>query len=69
SHRLVELGMTPRNAVLTIYLATGTTGIGALLLYRVRDASGAALIAALIGCVLAIVAILETAGRRNANRE
>lgn len=65
SHRLVEVGMQPRNAVLTIYLATATTGIGALLLYRVRDESGAVLIAALIACVLAIIAILETAGRRN----
>jgi len=65
SHRLVELGLKPRNAVLTIHLATLTTGLGALLLYRVSDWSGALLIVALICCVLAIVAILETVGRRS----
>ncbi|MGE3315210.1 MAG: MraY family glycosyltransferase [Planctomycetaceae bacterium] len=65
SHRLVEMGLRPRNAVLTIHLATLTTGLGALLLYRVADWSGALLIVALICCVLAIVAILETVRRRN----
>jgi len=69
SHRLVELGLKPRNAVLTIHLATLTTGLGALLLYRVPDWSGAWLIIGLIVCVLAIVAILETAGRRNNHSE
>ena len=64
SHRLVELGLKPRHAVLTVHLATLTTGIGALLLYRVQSWTGAGLIMTLIGCVLAIVAILETAGRR-----
>lgn len=65
SHRLVELGLPPQRAVLTIYLATLTTGLGALLLYHVRGWSGALLIVAFIGCVLAIIAILETAGRNN----
>lgn len=69
SHRLVELGLKPRSAVLTIHLATLTTGLGALLLYRVADWSGALLIIALIVCVLAIVAILETAGRRDNHSE
>lgn len=64
SHRLVELGLKPRNAVLTIHLATVTTGLGALLLYRVPDWSGAVQIVLLILCVLAIIAILETTGRR-----
>ncbi len=68
SHRLVELGLRPRNAVLTIHLATLTTGLGALLLYRIADFSGALLVISLILCVLAIVAILETAGRRNNDR-
>jgi len=69
SHRLVELGLQPRNAVLTIHLATLTTGLGALLLYRVTGWTGAVLIALLIGCVLAIVAILETTGRRSLNAQ
>jgi UDP-GlcNAc:undecaprenyl-phosphate GlcNAc-1-phosphate transferase len=64
SHRLVELGLTRRNAVLTVHLATLTTGLGALLLYRVSDWSGAAIVIALVFCVLAIIAILETVGRK-----
>lgn len=68
SHRLVEFGLKPRDAVLTIHLATLTTGLGALLLYRIPDWSGALLVVALIACVLAIIAILETVGRKN-NRD
>ena len=63
SHRLVELGMTKGQAVLTIYLATATCGLGALLLHEV-DALGAVVILALVACTLVLVAILETAGRR-----
>ncbi|MEP3479318.1 MAG: MraY family glycosyltransferase [Fuerstiella sp.] len=65
SHRLVELGLRPSRAVLTIHLATLMTGIGALLLYRVNDWSGAWLIIALIACVLILISILETVGRRS----
>ncbi|MFP6765040.1 MAG: MraY family glycosyltransferase [Planctomycetaceae bacterium] len=63
SHRLVELGLKPRNAVLTVHLATLTTGFGGLLLYHVPDWNSAAIVAGLIFCVLLIIAILETAGR------
>ncbi|RMG41093.1 MAG: undecaprenyl/decaprenyl-phosphate alpha-N-acetylglucosaminyl 1-phosphate transferase [Planctomycetota bacterium] len=63
SHRLVELGLSPRNAVMTIHLATLTTGLAGILLYRVPDWTSALLIGALVLCVLAIVAILETAPR------
>jgi len=62
SHRLVELGMTKGQAVLTIYLATATCGLGALLLHQVK-ASGAWIILLLVGCILVLVGILETAGR------
>ena len=65
SHRLVEMGLKPRDAVLTIHLATLTTGLGALLLFRVDDWAAAFLVVALIASVLAIVAILETVGRKN----
>ncbi|MCP4175399.1 MAG: undecaprenyl/decaprenyl-phosphate alpha-N-acetylglucosaminyl 1-phosphate transferase [Fuerstiella sp.] len=65
SHRLVELGLRPARAVLTIYMATLMTGLGGLLLYKVADWTGAWLIIALIGCVLSIVSILETVGRRS----
>jgi UDP-GlcNAc:undecaprenyl-phosphate GlcNAc-1-phosphate transferase len=64
SHRLVELGLSRKYAVLTVHLATLTTGLGALLLYRLRDWYGASLVVVLILCVLAIVYILETVGRR-----
>jgi UDP-GlcNAc:undecaprenyl-phosphate GlcNAc-1-phosphate transferase len=63
SHRLVDLGLTKSQAVLTIYLTTATCGLGALLLHRV-DATGAVLIILLIGCVLGLIAILESTARR-----
>ena len=63
SHRLVELGMSKTQAVLTIYLATATCGWGALLLHQVNLA-GACVVLLSVGCVLLLVAILETAGRR-----
>ena len=65
SHRLVELGLKPANAVLTIHLATLMTGLGGLLLYKVEDWTGAFLIIAMIFCVLSLVSILETVGRRS----
>jgi UDP-GlcNAc:undecaprenyl-phosphate GlcNAc-1-phosphate transferase len=63
SHRLVELGMTRPQAVLTIYLTTATCGLGALLLHQV-DTAGAVVVLLLVACILLIVAILETVGRR-----
>ena len=67
SHRLVELGMKPAHAVLTIHLTTVMTGLGGLLLYKVPDWTGAILVIALIFCILAVIAILETVGRRSVN--
>lgn len=64
SHRLVDMGMTKGQAVLTIYLTTATCGLGALLLHQV-DESGAWIILLLIGCVLTLIGVLETTGRRN----
>ncbi len=63
SHRLVELGLSKTQAVLTIYLLTATCGLGALLLHEV-DRVGAVLIVLLVACVLVLIGILETAGRR-----
>ncbi len=63
SHRLLGLGMTRLQVMLTIYLATATTGLGALLLHQV-DAFGAGVILLLVTCVLLLVAILEAAGHR-----
>ncbi|HMC12456.1 MAG TPA: MraY family glycosyltransferase [Pirellulaceae bacterium] len=68
SHRLVDLGLTKPQAVLTIYLMTATCGLAALLLHRV-DATGAVLIIMLIACVLGLIAILETTARRTIRRD
>jgi UDP-GlcNAc:undecaprenyl-phosphate GlcNAc-1-phosphate transferase len=62
SHRLVDLGLTKTQAVLTVYLTTATCGLGALLLHRV-DWVGAVLIVLLISCVLSLIALLETTAR------
>jgi UDP-GlcNAc:undecaprenyl-phosphate GlcNAc-1-phosphate transferase len=68
SHRLVELGLSKSQAVLTIYLTTFTCGLGALLLHRV-DWLGALLIGLQVVCVLLLIAILESTARRNRNGE
>lgn len=63
SHRLVDLGMTKKQAVLTIYLATATCSLGALILPRV-DMVGAVLVVLSTLCVLALVGVLESVGRK-----
>jgi UDP-GlcNAc:undecaprenyl-phosphate GlcNAc-1-phosphate transferase len=63
SHRLVDLGLTKGQAVLTIYLTTATCGLGALLLPRVALV-GTIVVVLMIVCVLALIAILEAAPRR-----
>lgn len=63
SHRLVELGMSRAQAVMTIHLITLTTGLGGLLLYQVEGWPGALLVMQLVLCLLAVIAILETAAR------
>lgn len=63
SHRLVELGMSKAQAVLTIYLMAATCGLGALLLHQVNT-FGAMVIGLLVACVVCLIAILEAAGRR-----
>lgn len=64
SHRLVELGLSKTQAVLTIYLTTATCGLGALLLHQV-DLFGALVIVLLIVFVLLLIAILESTRRGN----
>ena len=66
SHRLVDLGLTKTQAVLTIYLTTATCGLAGLLLHQVNGA-GAVLIVLLVVCILAVIAIIETAARRKVN--
>ncbi len=63
SHRLVERGLSRRLAVLTIYLATATTGLVATLLPG-ADLRRTFTIGAVVLMVLAIVAILEAPLRK-----
>jgi UDP-GlcNAc:undecaprenyl-phosphate GlcNAc-1-phosphate transferase len=63
SHRLVERGLSKGQAVLTIYLATLTCGLAALLLHQL-NVVGAAIVLLIVVCTLALVAILESANRR-----
>ncbi len=58
SHRLVQRGMSPTNAVLTIYLATAATSLGAILLPK-SSWPMASLVLAQCLCVVLIIAILE----------
>jgi len=58
SHRLVRRGLSPRGAVLTIYLATAATGLPAIALARV-DWTTAILLLVQCACVVAMIAILE----------
>ena len=64
SHRLVDRGLSRRFAVLTIYLATATTGLAATLLPG-ADLRRTITIAVMVLMVLAIVAILESPLRKN----
>ncbi len=64
SHRLVEMGLQPTSAVLTVHLTTITTGLAGLLLFHVPGWTEALLVLAIVACVIALIAILETAGRR-----
>ncbi len=60
SHRLLRRGMSPRRTVLTIYLATAATAIGASLLPHVNRVGAALVFAQTLGIVL-IIALLESA--------
>ncbi|TWT39161.1 glycosyltransferase family 4 protein [Blastopirellula retiformator] len=64
SHRLVELGFTKTQAVLTIYLMTATCGFGAVLLHRV-DWIGAVVVMLMVFCVLALIGVIESTARRS----
>jgi UDP-GlcNAc:undecaprenyl-phosphate GlcNAc-1-phosphate transferase len=59
SHRLKNCGLTDTQTVLTLYLATLCTSLGAIFLYQV-NLTGAILIFFQTIMILAIIAILET---------
>jgi len=64
SHRLKRHGLTDTQTVLTLYLATLATGLGATFLYQV-NLVGVVLIFTQTIMVLAIIAILETTTRND----
>jgi UDP-GlcNAc:undecaprenyl-phosphate GlcNAc-1-phosphate transferase len=61
SHRLKRRGLTETQTVLTLYLATLCTGLGATFLYQV-DLTGAILVFIETVMILAIIAIFESTG-------
>jgi len=68
SHRLVKRGMTPRGAVLTIYLSTAATGLPAIILPTV-DWPIAVLLLLQCLAVVAMIAILEHTPHPNPERK
>lgn len=63
SHRLVALGLSKPQAVLTIYLTSTACGLGALVLPQV-NLFGAIVVMLVIACLLCVIAILEITARR-----
>jgi len=59
SHRLVELGLSRTQAVLTIYLVTGTCGLASILLTHVGIWQ-AMMVIGIVACMLLLVIILES---------
>jgi UDP-GlcNAc:undecaprenyl-phosphate GlcNAc-1-phosphate transferase len=64
SHRLKRRGLSDRQTVLALYLATVCTGLGATFLYQV-DLAGAVLIFIQTFLILAIIAILESTAKND----
>jgi UDP-GlcNAc:undecaprenyl-phosphate GlcNAc-1-phosphate transferase len=69
SHRLTALGMSPKQAVLTIYLVTFCTGIGAAFWHRVSTV-GSLLIFTQAAAIIGLIIILEiTAAKKQIEAE
>jgi UDP-GlcNAc:undecaprenyl-phosphate GlcNAc-1-phosphate transferase len=61
SHRLVALGLSRVQAVLTIYLVAATCGLASILLTRVQVDS-AIMVLGIVFCMLSLIVILESTG-------
>ena len=59
SHRLVELGMTPRQAVEFIFLVAAVTGLGGALLSQVGVLGTLVILAQMTGIFLLIVFLMN----------
>jgi UDP-GlcNAc:undecaprenyl-phosphate GlcNAc-1-phosphate transferase len=64
SHRLVERGLTPPQAVATIDLVTLAAGLGALLLHELTTPFQAGIVIGQALCLLGVVALLEVSSGR-----
>ena len=64
SHRLVDMGFSPRSAVNTIYLLTLAIGLGAFLLPSL-SVQMSILVFVQILIIIAIISILMFVGKRN----
>ncbi|MBI3098701.1 MAG: undecaprenyl/decaprenyl-phosphate alpha-N-acetylglucosaminyl 1-phosphate transferase [Planctomycetes bacterium] len=65
SHRLTALGMSPRRAILTVYLLTAATGIAGLTLYN-TNTFGAVGVFGQTVLVLVVLFLLEASARTSA---
>jgi UDP-GlcNAc:undecaprenyl-phosphate/decaprenyl-phosphate GlcNAc-1-phosphate transferase len=68
SHRLVDLGLTKKQAVITIYLATTTCCLGGILLRR-TDWTGAMIVLGIVACMLSLVGSIEGLVRKTSRLE
>lgn len=68
SHRLKRRGLTEIQTVLTLYLATLATGLGAIVLKTINSAYGVLVFAQTV-LVLAIVAVLESTGKNDPEKQ
>jgi UDP-GlcNAc:undecaprenyl-phosphate GlcNAc-1-phosphate transferase len=67
SHRLLDLGMTRREALLTIYLVAFAIGVSATLLYSLEIPGAIVVLAQALG-ILSIIVLLEHTGLRRNHR-
>ncbi|GMU94410.1 MAG: decaprenyl-phosphate N-acetylglucosaminephosphotransferase [Candidatus Hydrogenedentota bacterium] len=65
SHRLVEVGMSPRQAVEFIYLVGAVTGLGAVLLPHVNVLGTLIVLAQAVGVYMLIVLLMNSGANRN----
>ena len=68
SHRLVDLGLSRTQAVLTIHLVTATCGLASLLLVHVSVLQAIAVLG-IVACMLLLVVILESTGWQTENKD
>lgn len=64
AHRLIRMGLTPRSAVLILYLLTLCSGLAAILLYQVNRV-GAIMIFGQLVLIFGIITLLEWGTRRD----